>query len=422
MTFASGTFPTQLGANSTAEGGQLALALLDGVYGLMRSTVSLGPNHPSTADMAEHVAAAAVGLAVPCSLQFLGASAYCNRQLLPVGIERVAQVLQVARALDLMGAQELIFDQALSAPTLLALAQLLASPGDLPQPQVPGVQWRPLTGPVWGDGGKAIDRDVAARVWLTRATSAAERLDRTEDAHWPWAISAAILRRLEQVVLLDPIVALRALELVPQPWPPGRRAVAVSLRTMVTLAHIGASPETQRLAGHVALLAAVHGFTGQRTRSFDMAAQTALIRANLQPGVDDAVSARHRLRVAALLQALAHRAGTGGAWPGPLGAILISWDLESRRGGGPDEVQRTTMQALAEADADPFLLGGRSWLRAMIGAMAGTPPGSVVVDAANVLGAVVDASGRAGAGKPMIISHGQLVHAQAPLMPLLRDP
>ncbi len=361
MTF-SGAFPAA--QRSGEEQAQLALALLDGLYGLMRAHVSLGPDHPSTASMAVDVAAAAAAITVPCSLQFLGASAYCNRVLLPVGIERVAQVLQVARALDAMSAQELIFDQTVNPQTLLTLTQVLVRPGESALQTVSGVQWRPLTGPVWGDGGKPIDRDIAARIWLARAAAAAERLDRDETTPWPWATSAAILRRLEQVVLLDPAVALRALELAPQPWLAGRRAVAVALRTMVTLATVGATPETQRLAGHVALLAAVHGFFDAPPRPFDMAAQTALLRASQQPGVDAVVSARHRLRVAALLQALAHRAGTGSAWPGPLGAVLVSWDLESRRGGKADAPPRTTMEALVAADADPFVLGGRTWLRA----------------------------------------------------------
>ena len=401
--------------------GQLALGLLDGLYAMMRAVASLGVNHPSTAAMADDVASNAAGLAVPCGLQFLGATAYCNRVLLPVDIERVAQVVQIARALDGLGAQELIFDQPMSPRTLLPLAQVLVRPAENLTAAVPGAQWRPLIGPAWGDTSKPVDRDVAARVWLTRAAAAAERLDRDPVAPWPWAQSAAILRRLEQVLSLDGAVALRALELAPQPWQPGRRAVAVALRTMIPLAHIGASQETQRVAGHVALLAAAHGITAEGIRSFDLAAQSAFARANQQPGVDDAVSARHRLRVVAMLQALAQRAGTGGAWPGPLGALLVSWDLETRRGGGQDEDCRTTMEALADADVDPFLLGGRAWLRALVSAMAGTPPGSVVVDGANQLGAVLDASGRSGGGKPMLVSNGQMVQGQLPLLPLLRE-
>jgi hypothetical protein len=190
---------------------------------------------------------------------------------------------------------------------------------------------------------------------------------------------------------------------------------------MVTLAHIGAAPETVRLAGHVALLVAAHGISAEGIGAFDLAAQSALVRASQQPGVDEAVSARHRLRVVGMLRAMAQRAGTGSAWPGPLGAVLINWDLETRRGGGRDENSRTTMEALADADVDPFLLGGRAWLSALIAAMAGTPPGSVVVDAAQQLAAVLDASGRAGGGKPMLVSQGQMVQGHPPLMPLLRD-
>ncbi len=420
MTLNSGGFPTGRPAADTTVQGQLALALLDGLYALMRAAVSRGVAHPSTAAMAADVAAAAAELQVPCGLQFLGASAYCNRLLLPVDIERVAQVLQVARALDAMGAQELMFDTAVQPETLLQLTQVLVRPTESAAVQVSGIHWRSLTGPVWGDGGKPIDRDVAARVWLARAAAAAERLDRSVDLPWPWATSAAILRRLEQVVALDPAVALRALELAPQPWPAGRRAVAVALRTMLTLAQVGASANTQRLAGHTALIAALHGFLTDPPQPFDLAAQAARARVDQEPGVDLAVSARHRLRVAALLQGLAQRAGTGGTWPGPLGALLVSWDLEARRGSGAGPERRTTMQALADAESDPFQLGGRPWLRALIAAMAGTPPGTVVVDAANQLGAVLDASGRSGGGRPMLVAQGQMVQGQAPLAPLLR--
>ncbi len=421
MTAGSGIYPAALGSADAGAQGQFALALLDGLYALMRAAVAHGADHPSLASMADDVVATAGAIATPCGLQFLGASAYYNRVLLPVDIDRVAQVLQVARALDAMGAQELIFDQPLTAQTLMHLTQAFVRPAESVAVRLPGVHWRALTGPVWGDGSKPIDRDVAARVWLARAVSAAERLDRDESTPWPWATSAAILRRLEQIVLLDPAVALRALELAPQPWQPGRRAVAVALRTLVTLAHIGASMETQRLAGHTALLAGLHGFSGERTRAFDMAAQVALLRASQGPGIDAIVSARHRLRVAGMLQAMAHRAGTGSEWPGALGAVLVCWDLETRRGGGNNEYQRTTMEALADADVDPFVLGGRIWLRALVAALAITPPGAVVVDAANQLGAVLDASGRSGGGRPMLVSQGQMIQGQAPLTPLLRD-
>ena len=421
MTLATG--PQSMVRSPTADEvqAQLALGFLDGLYAVMRAAGSLGVNHPSTAELAENVASAAAELAVPCSLQFLGATAFCNRVLLPVDIERVAQIVQVARALDALGAQELVLDQPLNARTLLQLAQVLAKHGEIAVSSVPGAQWRALVGPVWGDAAKPIDRDVAARVWLARAAGAASQLDRDPETAWPWAQSAGILRRLEQVVLLDSAVALRALELSPQPWQPGRRAVAVALRTMLTLHHIGASAETVRLTGHLALLVAAHGISQEGIRAFDLAAQSALVRANLQPGVDEAVSARHRLRVVGMLRALAQRAGTGSAWPGPLGALLINWDLETRRGGGREENQRTTMDALTDADVDPFLLGGRAWLSALIAALAGTPPGSVVIDATQQLGAVLDASGRSGGGKPMLVSNGQMLQGQLPLLPLLRE-
>lgn len=415
MTLATGPF-----AMVDVNQGQSALALLDGLYALMRAAVSHGVNHPSMAGLADDVMATAGALPTPCGLQFLGASAYCNRVMLPIDIERVAQVVQVARALDALGAQELVFDQPLRPQMLLLLCHALVNPAESASMQVPGVHWRPLTGPVWGDGGKPIDRDVAARVWLARATAAVDRLERDESAPWPWPASAGILRRLEQVVQLDPAVALRALELTPAPWSPSRRAVAVALRTMVQLAHVGAAVETQRLAGHAALMAAVHGFAGERARSFDMAAQTALLRASQEPGVDNVVSARHRLRVVALLTALAQRAGTGSSWPGPLAAFLVSWDLEARR-MGTDGQPCSTLQALVDAEADPYSLGGRAWLRVLIAVLSATPPGSVVIDASQQLGVVLDASGRSGGGRPMLVVQAQLVQGTAPLTPILRD-
>lgn len=411
-----------MSAAGVVDQGQLAVALLDGLYSLMRVVAAHGVEHPSAAEDAENVATTIAELAIPCSLQLLGASAYCNRTLLPVDIDRVAQVLQVARGLDALGAQELVFDLHPTPRTLLQLAFALLHPAESAGVQVPGVHLRSLTGPTWGDGGKPIDREVAARVWLARASAMTERLDRHEDAPWPWAQSAAIVRRLEQVLLLDAGIALRALELVPQPWQPGRRAVAVALRTMVALGHVGVSAETRRLAGHAALLAAVHGFGAERTRAFDVAAQAALHRANQQPGLDVAVAARHRLRIAGLLQALAQRAGVGATWPGPLGALLIAWELEARRGSGVDGAVRSTMQALVDAENDPYLLGGRSWLKVFIAALSILPPGTVVVDAAQQSGTVLDASGRSGGGRPMLVVSGQMVQGHAPLTPRLRDP
>ncbi len=420
MTQVTGQNPTVASTPPGGEQAQFALGLLDGLYALMRAVLSLGPNHPSAAEMAENVASAAAGLTVPYSLQLLGASAYWNRSLLPVDIERVAQVLQVARALDALGAQELVFDRPLHPQTLLLLTQVLVRPAESAAVQVPGVLWRPLTGPVWGDGGKPIDRDVVARVWLARAATMVERLDHSEEAPWPWAVSAGVIRRIEQVLHLDSAIALRALELAPQPWLPGRRAVAVAVRAMVMLGHVGASLETRRVVGHAGLLAAVHGFASDRTRAFDVAAQTALHRANQQAGVDVAVSARHRLRVAGLLQALAQRAGSGGSWPGALGALLVSWELEQRRGNGIDGVQRNTLEALVDAENDPYLLGGRAWLRAFIASSSILPPGSVVVDDAQQLAVVLDASGRSGGGRPMLVSGAQMVQGQAQLVPFLR--
>ena len=423
MTLATGSFAVLGDAAQLRQEAQQALALLDGLYALMRTAVSVGPGHPSARAAAQQLAETLRPLGYPLGLQFLGASAYCNRLLLPVDIDRVAQAVAVARALDQIGAQELFLEKAPSAEALMALVQVLVrAPGGEggAVAAVEGISWRQLTGPVWGDGAKPVDRDVAGRVWLARATTLADQIDRDETTAWPWAQSAAILRRLEQTLLLDSGVALRALELAPGPWSPGRRALAVALRTMLMLHHVRAALETQRVAGHVAFLAAIHGFLPQSLRSFDLAAQSALLRAAKEPGVDLVVSARHRLAVAALLQAMAQRAGTGSTWPGPLGAVLVSWDLEARRGGSGELAPMSLVEAISAAEVDPYLAGGRPWLLALVAAVGVVPPGCVAVDGANLWCAVLDASGRSGNGQPMLVTARQVVPGQAPLTPLLR--
>lgn len=421
----TGTQPTTTQVQATE-----ALTLLDGLYMLMRATASLGPGHASLTTTAEEVAAGIQLSALPCSLQFLGAAAYCNRVLLPVDIDRVAQVVLVARSLDQLGAQELVFEHPPSAQLLLDLALLLARGSQATPEQreaLTGVSFRPLVGPAsirsstTGEPPKPVDRDVAARVWLTRAVLAADRLDRHEEAPWPWAMSAAIVKRLEQIQHLDPDVALRALELTAQPWTPGRRAVAAALRTLAMLDHAKVSAETQRMATHLALILGIHSFGQQDARSFDASAQAALQRIGRDPGVDAVVSARHRLQVQALLDALARRAGTGGAWPGPLSAVLVAWKVEALRGGDGDSPPRTLLDALSAADTDSYLPGGRAWLRVLVSALGGFPPGSAVLDANRQLGAVLDSGLRARAERITLMTKGQLVQGQPPLMPLFRD-
>ena len=405
--------------------GEAALTLLDGLYTLLRTVSSVGPAHPDLIPAAQDVAERAVFPLLPCAIQFLGVSVYCNRVLLPIDIERVAQLVQLARTLDHLGAQELIFEVQPSADTLLQLAYVLSQHAQLDavaSVQIAGVRWRPLVGPVWGDGGKPVDRDVAARVWLARAVAHADQLDRQELAVWPWDRSAMIVRRLEQLVALDAHVAARALELTVQPWSPGRRAVAVALRTMLALDAVGAQVESIRTAAHVALVLGHHAFAPDRVRGFESAAQAALTRLGVDPGVNLTVAARHRLRVVSLMDALARRAGTGSAWPGPLGAVLVAMAVETERGGGRDGgPQVGIMEALAACDADGGLTGGRDWFRALVTAYAGFPPGAVVMDANNLLGVVLDSSAPKSGWQVMLMTATQLGHARLPLMPLLKS-
>lgn len=417
--------PSGAFAVESPESAQAALTLLDGVYALMRTIASVGPGHPELLSSAQDIADAVRLPTLPCAIQFLGVSAYCNRVLLPVDIERVAQTVAIARALDHLGAQELVFDAVPSASTLMSLAFVLAqhsNPEAIAHVHIDGVTWRPLVGPVWGDGGKPVDRDVAARVWLARAVRLAEQIDHHDDQAWPWERSAAVVRRLDQLLQLEPHVASRALELTIQPWSPGRRAVAVALRTLLALDAVGVQTDVKRTSSHVALILAHHAFTANQVRGFESAAQRAMTRLIVEPGVDLVVSARHRLRVIALMDALARRAGTGSAWPGPLGAILLSLAVETVRGGGMDRGPTIgIMEALAACDADGYLPGGRGWFRALVAAYAGFPPSAVVMDAKNQLGVVLDSNAPKSGWQVTMMTATQLSQAKLPLVPLLKS-
>jgi len=121
------------------------------------------------------------------------------------------------------------------------------------------------------------------------------------EGDWGWARGASIVRRLERASEADAAAPAQILELEPGAWSPARAGAAGAYWVLRTASAVGAPPFAARAAAHACLLLSLRAASaGEEPRRHLPHLVSRVVHA------EDAGVSAHRVRVMALLHALAH--------------------------------------------------------------------------------------------------------------------
>ena len=364
-----------------------SMELLERLFVLMRTVGTLGPAHPSAMQSAVAARDVLVRSHPPLAFQFVREATFCDRKLLPLDVESFHRAQAMCKALNNLHVQEMTIGEVLTPHALLELAIVLArgaaGPTDvLETTRIAGVEWRELPGAGWGTESRQIDPDLFAVTNLSLAVQDAEIMCDTH-VPWDWVRGVSIVRRLERAATADLAAANRALEFVPQPWTPGRRAVSLTLRVAAVLVELKAQPSVLRAMSHAALILGCTGLHDDHvalrdaTQGLQASAVLAMPRSVASAGKTALGAARHQIRVSSVLHAITRRPAGATEWPGPIGLLDLCFQLEVRR-------MHNALANLTLGDLLAMVLPevGRTfdvhWFRALVGTVGALPPGARV--------------------------------------------
>lgn len=157
-------------------------------------------------------------------------------------------------------------------------------------------------------GAAQSGTDAFAAAQLALATAEIEQLLADREAAWNWVAGLHALERIERACEASARATARAAVGHPGRWTAAQRAVAAAWRTMAVLRRLQTDAATVRAASHATLALACAGLGEGPGLPAKDAAAPALARmlARRQGEADD--FPRHRVRVCAILHALARAA------------------------------------------------------------------------------------------------------------------
>ncbi|MFC1705932.1 FHA domain-containing protein [Planctomycetota bacterium] len=356
--------------------------LVEKLFLLARAVHHYGNKHPRVMQSAAAVSEAMKAASPPYELEVRGEGLFRDSCLIAVAAEQYEKQDALAKAFRRLSLQSVTVSEAPSSRELIGLGAMLAkalegAPCSLAEVQIPGVEWQ-----IGDDAGRDISseeekRQRAALCNAAAAVAAAERLQQTWTKEWPWALGATVVRRLESAVINGSQIAARALELVPFSWSPYRRAASAVLHTLAVLELFDTSLTVARAAAHATLVLALSGFRERSGLTVEQAVRHALDHCDLGPPDGYEEPTPHMLCVCAILQSIA------GEEPDLIGhvplteLVRICYLLELGRCPPEGDRDLSKVELLAGLTASDRVVSF-DWLRALVQAAGGVPPGSVV--------------------------------------------
>jgi len=212
----------------------------------------------------------------------------------------------------------------------------------------------------------ARERDAWIVAQLVLALQEVRPLLADREAPWNWIAGIHVLDRMEQSMTRGEDATARAIAAMPPRWDPAQRALAATWRTMSVLRRLGVDAATTRAASHASLAMACAGLGQGPGLAASDAAAPALTRmiARRQGESDD--FPRHRVRVCAILHALARAQSDQERAVGvrPLFALVQEMERWRQPAGMDGQRSETELLQWTLAQASPRF--DAKWVRAVV--------------------------------------------------------
>lgn len=389
-----------------------------GIHLTMKTAASHGIQHPLTAQAGVDTAHAIAESKPPLALQFIGQATFCNRTLVPFDVQGFHVSQQLAAALLRLDLHEVEFELGFTAEDAVALAGLLArgpAGGAIAAAWevIPHVQLASLPGARTGLERVDVDPEVLAATHVSLAVSAAEGLVAdAADSPWNWRTGMAVVRRLTRAIQATTAGTQSALELVPGPWTPARRAVGSVLHVLLVLTDLGVATATARAAAHAVLALAVRGMKSRSGVPVDQAA-TALLPSLLQrPATQTGAVEPHIIRVCSLVHLLTTDSKEDAAGDPIVQLVGLGYEIERRRCPQGTNIDLSLLDCLAWAVKAPASFG--QWPLLLTRAAGVIPPGSRVRLADGSVAIVLETD-PTDPFRPSVLVAGQVRRCQQPV-------
>lgn len=405
----------------STENGVLAMAVLERMFVLARTIGTHGSGHPLTLEAGTAVAESIVAAAPPFSLQFIREAVFRDRTLLPLDVDGFHRVQVLSHALHNLGVHEVTFDAKVPPESLISFGQAVArgalGPSEvLEDLRLPGIGWREIPGAGWGLDAKVLDSEVFCVTQIALAVAEAEKLVAGGNGPWDWAAGIAVQRRLERALDVDADAATRAIEMVPGRWSIARRAVAANFRALSVLQRLDVQSGAMRSASHATLALGCAGFAPGAGRPIQEAALIALKRLRMNPPTAPGGSARHRIRVSAIINAFARTARDADRAVGIMPLFVLTYEMERRRQPAKVDFQLSFADLMAIAAAEAGTTFDPAWVRALAAVAGELPAGAHVQLHDGRRGMVMERNPNGHPLMPIVLVDGQIFTPSQPVV------
>jgi hypothetical protein len=391
----------------------MARQVLTHVFVLMRVVSSHGSIHQVTVNAA-HELHELVAQAQVVVLQFVRGALFSDQQLVPLNWDELEASLEVSRALDNLGAQEISLNSALTPDALILVGELLSRGAagpyqDADSVKIKGFAIREIPSVSWGEEQEEIDEDLFALSQIALAIKDASVL--SLERGWDWQQGGGIVRRLEQACEANFGFASRALELTNEPWTPHRRAVYAAFDVYATMSHLGIERPLRRVAAHVTLGLTFCGYDEHEGMTLEDANEKFLEVAIKSPAASTTGMPPHRLRCTTVSHLFEQ--GDPSRWFGFMELIRLCYELEYERVPKGVDFVLTKADLMALAAQEMGSHYPPVWVRALISLYGDTPPGAYVRMPDGRVGVIMGDNPQT--GMLQVIVSGQVVDVRPPV-------
>lgn len=397
---------------------RIGTEIISTLAGLLTAGLSYASSeHPAVTAAGERFAAVIGRADQEVTVQFVFRVPFLNRELISLDTKHFEQARRIGRALETLGINELTFSLGLTAEAAAHLGVRLARGARGIHDGLVGfhptaIRWRDIPEAKWDEEFNEVDADVFVAAQLTLAIQSTEKLCASDT---PRHTGLRIVRRLERSLDIAPDVVRRTIELMPGQWSPARRTISAALVISMALRHLDINVSVRRAATHAMLLVAIDGLRAREGVALDVAAHIAFESFCRPRSKSRSMLTPHRLRTAAILDAMARR--TPLRWPGVLHLIGLVFDLESQRCPKGVDFALTRADLLAYASENMGRGYPSAWVKLLVSLFDTFPAGAYVRLTDGRTGVVIrpQPNDEAQADWPQVLVNGKLVQPSQPI-------